>query len=304
MRQKAKTKKRMLRRKATQVILVGAGVLNLYAFAQAADAPVDLDSAQWMSLETYETQKQRHPEPKKVEKVPEPEAETPPAPVAEEAPPARVPSDKDALVTKVEEPAMPGMNKGYTIKVHSTQDDQTFDPPASSTPSPSEAGPMEEKWKPLSLEKTEAEKKSEESESPDAPSSKVRMTFLPSKNIIPVPSPDHESGAKKTREYFRKLAEEEKKKKEAEEQKKLVKKTPEDKEACAALETYRKQQLEAIQSDRQTLKALQNAIRSLGFAEQLNFIAEGGSVLAKTKENQTPAPVPNEATQKTPKVEP
>ncbi|MDP9127544.1 MAG: hypothetical protein M3N08_04690 [Pseudomonadota bacterium] len=47
--------------------------------------------------------------------------------------------------------------------------------------------------------------------------------------------------------------------------------------ACAAVEAYKKRQLEAIQSDRQTLAALQDAIAKLGLQKQLNFMsgAEG-----------------------------
>ena len=42
--------------------------------------------------------------------------------------------------------------------------------------------------------------------------------------------------------------------------------------ACAALDAYKKRQLEAIESDRQTLTALQNAIAQLGLQKQLDFL--------------------------------
>lgn len=41
---------------------------------------------------------------------------------------------------------------------------------------------------------------------------------------------------------------------------------------CAAIDTYKKKQLEAIQSDRKTLEALQSAIAELGLQKQLNFM--------------------------------
>lgn len=50
---------------------------------------------------------------------------------------------------------------------------------------------------------------------------------------------------------------------------------------CSAIDTYRKKQLEAIESDRKTLQALQSAISELGLQKQLNFMtnARQGSVL-------------------------
>jgi hypothetical protein len=60
----------------------------------------------------------------------------------------------------------------------------------------------------------------------------------------------------------------------------LPKKTPEEAAACAAIDAYKKQQLQAIQSDRQTLKALQDAIKQLGLQKELNFMAgaQGGVI--------------------------
>jgi len=256
--------------------------MTFWSVVQAAEGPIEPDSARWMSLQSYENHEQRHPEPKKLEKAaPDPVLPSDAAAVSE-------PASKDSVVTKIEEPAMPGMNRGFNIKVHST-DDETERESQITTAEPSKPGPSEEKWKSLSQEKTDNEEKSEDVEGSDSPSSKVRMTFLPSRNILPAPKPEHVSGQKNPREFFKKLAEEERNKK-RDAQKKNARATPEDKAASEVLEAYRKQQLEAIQSDRQTLKALQNAIRSLGLTERLDFVAEGGSLLAAPKDNQTTVP--------------
>jgi hypothetical protein len=53
--------------------------------------------------------------------------------------------------------------------------------------------------------------------------------------------------------------------------------TAPDTAACAAIDAYKKRQLAAIQSDRETLKALQNAISQLGLNKQLDFMASADS---------------------------
>jgi hypothetical protein len=69
--------------------------------------------------------------------------------------------------------------------------------------------------------------------------------------------------------------------------------------ACAALDAYKKRQLAAIESDRQTLSALQNAIAQLGLNKQLDFMIGAGGSLGKqatsatNADTQTSAPVHN-----------
>jgi hypothetical protein len=46
-----------------------------------------------------------------------------------------------------------------------------------------------------------------------------------------------------------------------------------DKAARAAIEAYKKQQMQALESDRRTLEALQSAIAKLGLQKQLNFMS-------------------------------
>lgn len=56
-----------------------------------------------------------------------------------------------------------------------------------------------------------------------------------------------------------------------------VKATP---EACEALADMRRRELEAIESDRQTLSALKNALSQLGLNERLGFMEKGETVPA------------------------
>jgi hypothetical protein len=70
-----------------------------------------------------------------------------------------------------------------------------------------------------------------------------------------------------------------------------------DPQACAAIDAYKKRQLAAIESDRQTLAALQGAIASLGLKKQLGFmVSEGGLTVNTGNPNidlpQTPVPPP------------
>jgi len=52
-------------------------------------------------------------------------------------------------------------------------------------------------------------------------------------------------------------------------------------EACVALADMRRRQLEAIESDRQTLSALKEALSQLGLSESLGYMANGEAVLSE-----------------------
>lgn len=60
--------------------------------------------------------------------------------------------------------------------------------------------------------------------------------------------------------------------------------------ACAAVDAYNKRQLEAIQSDRHTLSALQAAITELGLKKQLNFMAGTDSKIDMPETNAASNP--------------
>lgn len=101
----------------------------------------------------------------------------------------------------------------------------------------------------------------------------IRYAALPFNGYRAIPAP-RVSRPVKDRDGLR--ADEKKK---AEEQALLEKKTKEAKEAYEALSAYRRRQLEAIESDRQTLAALQDALNELGLSEELDFMTQ------KKKEN-------------------
>jgi hypothetical protein len=77
-----------------------------------------------------------------------------------------------------------------------------------------------------------------------------------------------------------------------------AKKSPADLAACAAIDAYKKRQLDAIEGDRRTLDALQTAIKQLGLEKQLSFMTGAQGSVGSQAEN-VPANVdmpPNLAT--------
>ena len=105
----------------------------------------------------------------------------------------------------------------------------------------------------------------------------VRLTYLPNPKIIPNEKP--------TRPLRQRLTEMPAPPKQAVPETKKQP-TPE----CAAIDTYKKKQLEAIQSDRKTLEALQSAIADLGLQKQLNFMA--GSKQSEAQSTPVPTTLP------------
>ncbi len=214
-----------------------------------------------MSSKTYESNIRRGIVPKE-----EPaESEKKEEPAAKPTPVIAVPKI-DPAVAALSPPAMPGLNKGFNLLVSTTEDEDDKKIRLSPTLKPGEVRLPEKRW--LAPSAKNVFSKLEDDDIATSPL-RVRMTFLPAQSVTPVPSPDRPSALKKGHEAMRKMAEE----------KKQPEKTPEEAAACAALDAYKKQQLDAIQSDRQTLTALQNAIKSLGFSKQLDFITNKGSAL-------------------------
>lgn len=64
-----------------------------------------------------------------------------------------------------------------------------------------------------------------------------------------------------------------------------------------AIKDYKTKQMEAIQSDRQTLEALQNAIKELGLQQELNF--DSSLLLSPTKQ-ETPPSISKDGAQRNP----
>jgi hypothetical protein len=262
-------------------LVVGMGCLCASAPAAALDSPFQFEAGRWVSSKTYNENIRRHlldPDEEKA-KTNEQEkganfvSETQVQPPSTAAPLASSPSTTAFLM-----PAMPGMNKGFDVQISSTEDEESKKIRLI-TPDMSPDGKLpDKKWKTPSAKNLLVQER--ESEDRENPPLNVRMTFLPPQYTPPIPSPQHESAPRKGHDKLRQMTEN---------KKKTAPKTPEEIAAYAALDAYKKQQLDAIQSDRQTLTALQKAIHSLGLEKQLDFMTEQGSRL-NTSDNQTPAP--------------
>jgi len=217
----------------------------------AADKPFDIDAGNWTAFENYkQTGKENG-----AQKLPPPENAAPESePLAEEtvseAPPVSL------FLT----PAMPGLNKGYDIKIDSTEQGHAKALPRPKTTAAPDFQLPDKNWEsPGSLKMTpKAQDDGEESPL------NVRLSFLPSQSIVAVPHADPTSA--------RKLGHEEQRKRLSQKRPNDAGKTPEVAAACEAMDLYKKQQLDALQSDRETLMALQNAIHSLGLSKELGYM--------------------------------
>ncbi len=227
------------------------------AYSAVAEEPFSLGGSEWKSFEGYENRIARHPPPN-----PPKEEERAAAPEEKKDPAA-----EEYTNTSYRNTPMPGLNKGFSVEVGSTEEEKEDQPAAEAAMHPDIYLP-ESKWKPLVPAKPASKLKEDGSE--ENPPLNVRMTYLPSK-ALPVTKKEKESAARKGHDIMRRLAEQ---------KKKVTPKTPEEQAACQALDAYKKQQLDALQSDRETLKALQEAIRSLGLTQQLEFMTEQGSTLS------------------------
>ena len=105
----------------------------------------------------------------------------------------------------------------------------------------------------------------------------VRMTFLPAANVDPAPGIERASSWRRGHAYAREQRALQKKKKLDPQ---AVQQEKDEAGACAALDAYKKRQLDAIQRDKETLEALQEAIRSLGLSRQMSFMSEQDGTLA------------------------
>ena len=254
-------------------LALGFAVCVMGSSAWAQDAPFQPDT-HWVPFNHYKDTGAVSEEPDVASfptVAPEPEAAPPPPPAA----PAAVAMPK----RPIDLPILPGMNKGFAVKVNSTDDD--YVPPAAAAGNTQVAPDIhlpDKRWVDPNVA-SPARKAGESDE--DAPLN-VRQSFLPNQKITPTPSADHPSALALGRAQLKKAPT---KKKDATKQQ-----TPEDAAACAAIDAYKKQQLDAIQGDRQTLQALQEAIKSLGLQKQLGFIAGQDSAL-RTTVPQEPATI-------------
>jgi hypothetical protein len=252
--------------------------------ADADSDPFKMDTGHWMSFDHYKDADKRGilgkpSQPAASDSAPEQQT----APVVEEiaASQATQPAAETVATTPViatpkralDLPLMPGLNKGFQVKVNSTEDDMAPTPaPVISANAPTATPDLhisDKNWQdPALMARYKKSLPAADANDDDvSPPIDVRMSYLPNSKITPTPSPEHVSAEHLSRVAFEKNM--------ANKNKPPAETTA----ACAAIDAYKKQQLDAIQSDRQTLKALQDAIASLGLQKQLGFMAGGDSSL-------------------------
>jgi hypothetical protein len=160
-------------------------------------------------------------------------------------------------------PLLPGINKGFGLAINSTADQPTA--PAQIVQDDKGKTDMEvpeHNWQDAA-ESARQFKAGNTSALNDAEhnSIDIRYSFLPNSHVVPVFERAYKP---RTRVADVPVAP---KPVAAEEAQKTA--GPAE---CAAIDAYKKKQLEAIQSDRQTLQALQAAIVDLGLQKQLDFM--------------------------------
>jgi hypothetical protein len=233
-----------------------------------AQSPFDLEAVGWKSYENFDASAERHA-PR--ESAPLPVEE--PVKTAKQSEKISIGRQESPPPLSFRTPPLPGMNNGYHVEVSSTSDKRQKEEDTLEGEQSADIALPDKNWKPLSIKPPVKAASEDDSEAEGKPL-EVRMSYLPSRNVKQSPALERESAARKGHEYMRKLAEE---KRNAHVPKAT---TPEEAAACKALEDLKKQQLVAIQRDRETLKALQEAIRSLGLSKQLDFITEQDSFLS------------------------
>lgn len=264
----------------TTTYMLFASVLALLAVfstpLRAEDQdPFQVEKGRWMSLDYYKQTLKDQP-PVQVEKS-EPEATQaatmPPVQPVGETKPAATASTTPMVaqpMRPIDFPIMPGMNKDHYIPVESTMKENLDDvlPPIRKSSKAAAFELPEKRWKSASEIIGQKENAGADPSDEDTKKVSVRMTYLPDARQIPAPG--QETVHKQNRSAAAKTIPtpvEEPKKPEA------------DLAACAAVDAYKKKQLEAIESDRQTLKALQSAISDLGLQKELSFMAGANSNL-------------------------
>jgi hypothetical protein len=167
--------------------------------------------------------------------------------------------DMAAPTRPIDVPTMPGVNKGYGTQADSTADNTTS--PAQimiRDDGTTDIHLQLQNWQDAAeIARQHADEKNGVNADSEHMPLNVRMSFLPNAKVTPAPGPERKPRPRLTAAPPPKPAPDEQK-------------SPAE---CAAIDAYKKKQLEAIQSDRQTLQALQSAIIELGLQKELNFMA-------------------------------
>ena len=261
------------------LLIASGSATPLPARADDAPSPFAIDSSHWISFDHYK-EKVARPQLNS----PAPEAPAASDDTASSAPSAAVtsataetPATTDdakqqtastpqqpvpaAPMRALNLPVMPGLNKGYAVHVTTTEDDRQAAQITNLDTTPKVALP-ESNWQSAAdATKHMTEESSAIKSSDNVLDLHVRLTYLPDAGIKPVLHDRKPTKGRDTTVAQGTAAAKEKKK------------SPEEQAACAAIDAYKKQQLDAIQKDRETLKALQNAIASLGLQKELNFMS-------------------------------
>ncbi len=222
-----------------------------------ADNPFDLESSGWMSFDHYKDKPAAwvatHKDPGEGPVI---APVTAPTPVL---PPARA----------VALPVMPGLLKDEPPKVTSTADDTDTDGARltnlDSQPDLQLSG---KNWLDAAEMARQAEEKKKSGDA-EHQALDIRLSYLPDTHVAPA-EPKH----KTIHHLTPKVAM-------AQPGAPTSAAPPPaaDPALCAAIDNYKKHQLQAIESDRKTLAALQSAIAELGLKKQLSFLADTGGHL-------------------------
>lgn len=259
---------------------LAAFVCALSCSAYADESPFQFENTHWMSFDRYkENVKKGAAAP-----ADNPDKESSPANSATAAdahdingdspnpitPPAMA-SEVAAPTRPINIPVMPGMNKGYEMRVNSTEDER---PPLAHITNidtqPQVALPNRNWQTPKEAARHPNQDADGNDENEHQPLD-VRMSFLPNNKVSPVPSPEYKSThGRKAPTATAAVPEPEKKA---------------DLAACAAVDAYKKKQLEAIESDRETLTNLQKAITQLGLQKELSFMSGANGAVNQADSN-------------------
>ncbi len=249
---------------------------------RAESEPFEVEQSGWMSLERFDDKTERFPETqKKEEPVSEPPPEAAPATPEAAATEAKAedggapkPSAPDRPISI---PTMPGANSGFSVRVNSTTDDTALPPPPTKDGKPNLALP-ESNWHDArsAAELLSVEKGNDAKRGP----LDVRLPSLPDVSVSSVPAGP---ATKNPRPLFPDKA-----------KPKAVVKPKEDREAAAAIDAYKKRQMDALESDRRTLDALQAAISELGLSDKLDFSSDvSGGLAVVDKQPETGKSTPS-----------
>ena len=258
------------RRRIWLALAIACAILATGVPALAEDDPFQMESSSWMSFDRYKEKPANWI-------APDDRAQAALQPVV--VPPPVTPADMPVITAPtrpIEAPALPGLNKEFDVRVNSTEDDH-WKPEATVTHLDTQPEiDLQGSWQDAAKAARANKDKKQILENENSKTAyDVRLSYLPSR-ITPIPKMA-KAEAKKPELLQTKIPEAT-----------VVAAAPKPKEpekpkvdpaACAAIEAYKHRQLQAIESDRKTLKALQDAISQLGLGKQLDFMTGAGGSL-------------------------